>query len=86
MIIMKTIEKREFIYSHLHQFDENFINEMYQKMHSKLDGNDPVVGYDELGKPIKKSQFIADIKEAEAQIERGEYLTIDELEKEAKQW
>lgn len=48
--------------------------------------NDPVIGYDETGKVINKSQFIADLKEAESQIEKGEYLTIEDLEKESEQW
>lgn len=86
MEIIKTLEKRDYIHSHLHKIDENFINEIYQKMYSTIEENDLIVGYDASGKPIKKSQFIADIKEAEAQIERGEYITIEELEKESKTW
>ncbi|MCK5135864.1 MAG: hypothetical protein KAR19_08780 [Bacteroidales bacterium] len=51
---------------------------MYQKIQSLLD-DDPVIGYDASGKVIKKSQFVADIREAEVQIARGEYLTIEHL-------
>ena len=83
---MKTLEKRDYIHSHLHLTNEDFINEVYQKMRSSLEKGNPVVGYGASGEPIKKSQFIADIKEAEAQIERGEYLTIEELEQESGQW
>lgn len=83
---MKTLEKRDYIHSHLHQANENFINEVYQKMRSTLEGNNPIVGYGASGEPLKKSQLIADIKEAEAQIERGEYLSIEELEQESSQW
>ena len=86
MKTVKTVEKRDYIHSHLHQTDESFINEMYLKMHSAIEKNDPVVGYDASGKPIRRTQFIADIKEAEAQIERGEYVTLDELIKESKTW
>ena len=35
---------------------------------------------------LTKSQFVADIKEAEAQIEQGDYLTIENFEKEASKW
>ncbi len=83
---MKTVEKRDYIHSHLHQIDENFINEVYQKIRAFINGENPIVGYDASGKPIKKNQFIADIKEAEAQIEKGEYITIEELEKESETW
>ncbi|MCF8357092.1 MAG: hypothetical protein K9H48_21835 [Melioribacteraceae bacterium] len=83
---MNVIEKRDFIHNYLHRANEDFINEVYKKMLSVLKEDNPVVGYGENDEPINKSQFIADIKEAEAQIERGEYLTIDELEKESGQW
>ncbi|MEN8157556.1 MAG: hypothetical protein ABFS10_11445 [Bacteroidota bacterium] len=85
MIIMSLLKKRDYIHSHLHQIGEDLINEVYQKMNSHLE-NDPVIGYDESGKVIKKSQLMADLKEAESQIERGEYLTIEDLEKESEQW
>lgn len=83
---MKTVEKRDYIHSHLHQIDETFINEVYQKIRKLIDKKDTVVGYDASGKPIKKSRFVADIKEAEMQIEKGEYITIEELEKESETW
>jgi len=83
---MKTIEKRDYIHSHLHQIDENHVDEMYQKIRSLIVEKDPIVGYDASNKPIKKSQFVAEIKEAEAQIEKGEYITIEELEKESEKW
>lgn len=83
--VMNVLKKRDYIHSHLHQVDESLIDELYRKIHSRLT-EDPVVGYNASGAVIRKSQFIADIKEAEAQIERGEYLTIEELEKEAREW
>ena len=86
MEVMNALEKRDYIHSHLHQINENLIDEVFQKMQNSLQKNDPVVGYDASGQPISKSQFVADLKESEAQIERGEYLTIEELEKESEQW
>jgi len=86
MEIMNTLEKRDFIHSHLHQVDDILINEVYKKMQNSLQKPDHVVGYDAAGQAISKSPFVADLKEAEAQIERGEYLTIEELEKESEQW
>ena len=29
---MNTVEKRDFIHSHLHQMDENTINDLYEKL------------------------------------------------------
>ncbi|HSH50383.1 MAG TPA: hypothetical protein VK982_01525 [Bacteroidales bacterium] len=61
---------------------------MYQKIRALIVEKDLVVVFDASNKPIKKSQFIADIREAEAeaQIEKGEYITIEELEKESEKW
>lgn len=33
-----------------------------------------------------KSQFVAELKEAEQQIENGDYLSLDEFEKSAEKW
>ena len=86
MIIMGTLEKRDFIHSHLHQIDEEFINEVYQKMQAKIENDNPVVGYSAFGAPITKKHLLADLKEAESEIERGDFVTIEELEEEAKNW
>ncbi len=51
---MRTVEKRDYIHSHLHQFNKDFIDEVYQKMSSIIEENNPVTGYDASGKPIKK--------------------------------
>ncbi len=83
---MNIIEKRDFIHSHLHQLDEEHINKLYQKVYSFISEDNPVVGYHASGKAIRKKQFIADLIEAEKQIERGEFTTIEDLEKESEQW
>jgi len=36
--------------------------------------------------PFTSAEFVNDIKEAEAQIEKGNYLPIEVFEKETKQW
>jgi len=38
------------------------------------------------GNVLTKSEFINDIKEAELQIEKGDYLSVDDFEKESNQW
>lgn len=81
-----TLEKRDFIHSHLHLMDEKSVNEMYQKMYTELKENNPVIGYRASGEPIEKMQLIADLIEAEKQIERGEYMTLEELDEDSKSW
>ena len=86
MIEMKTLEKRDYIHSHLHLIDEKIISEMYQKMYSELEENNPIVGYRSSGEPITKRQLLADLIEAEKQIDRGECMTLEELEEDSKKW
>ena len=38
------------------------------------------------GDGLTKSEFINDIKKAELQIEKGDYLPMDDFEKESNQW
>jgi len=33
---MNSLEKRDFIHNHLHQVDENLLNEVYEKLHSYI--------------------------------------------------
>jgi hypothetical protein len=37
-------------------------------------------------KPLTKEESLADLREGMAQYERGDYITIDEMEKEAATW
>jgi hypothetical protein len=83
---MNNIEKRDFIHSHLHQLNEELVSELYQRMYSFMKDENPVVGYNLSGRAIRKKQFVSDLKVAEKQIERGEYTTIEDLEKESEQW
>lgn len=83
---MNTIEKRDYIHSHLHKLDEELVHEMYIKIRARLDKDDPIIGYDATQNPIRRSQLVKDINESEEQIKKGEYLTIDELEKESETW
>lgn len=36
--------------------------------------------------PMTKEEFVARIREAKEQIDRGDYFTIEELEREMKEW
>jgi len=48
---------------------------------------EPAIGFSmNDGQPISKAKLLSDLKEAEAQIERGECVTLEELAKEAETW
>ena len=50
---------------------------------SKID--DPIVGYSN-GSPITKKQFVKRIDAAEKRIAKGEFISQDDVEKEASNW
>ena len=81
---MNMVEKRDFIHSHLHIADDGLINELYQKIQSTIKEKQMIVGFYAKGGEISINQFLKDLKEAELQIEKGDFLTIDEMEKEAQ--
>lgn len=64
---------------------QNRTKMVYSLAKEYTENDDNVMGY-HIKVPIKKSHLLADLKEAEAQIERGEYVTIDELKKESETW
>lgn len=78
--------KKKYIENHLHELDENTVNELFEKIYSVVNKNDLVAGYDATGKPILKKQLIEDIFQSEAQIRNGDFITLEQLEEESKKW
>jgi hypothetical protein len=52
----------------------------------KLLEEEMIVGYTTKGKPLTKKEYGLRLETAEQQIVRGEYLTQEDLEKEAEDW
>ena len=63
---MKSIEKREYIHSHLHQLDDNTVDEFYEKLRKTN---------------VLKEKLISRAKKSEKDIESGNVLTREELER-----
>ena len=78
---MNILEKRDFIHSHLHIADDKLINELYLKIQSSIKRKKMIVGFDAKGEEISVNQFLKDLKEAEFQIEKGDFFTMDEMDK-----
>ncbi len=65
-----------------------------QKLHQFVDKGDEqmlrilyamIVEYKK-AEPYTKQQFVEDIKSAEQQIDQGDFLTIEQFEKESQKW
>ena len=83
---MNNNQKKEYIENHLHELDENTVNELFEKISSVVNKKDFVAGYDATGTPILKKQLIEDILQSETQIRNGNFITLEQLEEEAKSW
>jgi hypothetical protein len=80
---MTAIALRKELQQYISHADERFLRMVYSlaKEYSK----EGLVGYS-IGKPISKSRLLHSLTEADTQIEKGEYITIDALEKESETW
>jgi hypothetical protein len=85
MIIMTATALRKEVQKYISRADERFLRMVHSLAKEYVKNDDKVIGY-HVGKPIKKSHFLAELKEAEEQIEQGKYITINDLEKESKKW
>lgn len=83
---MNIEQLRQKMHTYIKHADEKMLRMMHTLANEYHQENDnEIVGY-LLGKPITKKQMLKELKEAEAKIEKGEYITIEELEKESKEW
>ena len=55
-------------------------------MNEELNHSDDVVAYTVQGKPLTKDQYIDKVKNADKAIDRGEFTTVEDLEKEVENW
>ena len=84
---MSTAEKRQTLQKRIEEMDDKFINMVYAMMEAYVTKEDPIIGYDIEGNPkrasVMKKIYDEQVKNA---IEKGEYITIDDLEKEMETW
>ena len=84
-ILMSTVDMR----AEVHQMIDEVDNALLEAIHAMLGAykkrqeEDPVVGYEIDGTPVKLSTLE---KQADEAVEKGEYITLEELEKESEQW
>lgn len=79
-------KKKKYIENHLHELDENTVNELFEKIYSVVNKTDLVAGFDATGAPILKKKLIEEILQSEDQIRNGEFITLEQMEEESKNW
>lgn len=82
---MSTAELRKHLHMIIDKADERFLRMAYSLANEYTKGEDNVVAF-RAGKAITKHQLYRELKKAEDEIEKGDYLTIEDFDKESEQW
>ena len=82
---MGAVELRKELHNLIDHADERFLRMVHSLASEYTKDESEVVAF-RAGKSITKNQLYLELKEAEKEIENGDYLTIEEFEKESSQW
>jgi len=94
LIIMSTQQIKEMLHQRIEQVDESFLRVMYAMAEAymkeieeaELEKQINSVPPNPNWKPLTEKELVARLEESSAEVDRGEYITIEDLEKEAEQW
>jgi mevalonate pyrophosphate decarboxylase len=81
---MGALELRDSLLQYINQADERLLKVVKAVMESYWE--EEIVAYTIDGKPLTKLAYKEELKEAKAEIERGEFTTQEDLEKESENW
>lgn len=85
---MTTMDIKEDILTAINKADSRLlrlINALIKSYH-EAEQEEEIVAHTVDGKPLTLAEYRQDIMKAEAEIDRGEYITQEDLEKEVRSW
>ncbi|MFA7445409.1 MAG: hypothetical protein WCY89_05635 [Flavobacteriaceae bacterium] len=80
-----TIRKYRFIEKFM-KFVNNDNIKLFEEFLSEKAKTEEIVAYTVQGQPLTKEQYSKEIRQADASIDSGQYTTVEDLEKEVKNW
>ena len=83
--MMGITELRKSIHAYIDHADKDLLSEVYALVNQYVKNEGLTITY-RAGKSLTKEQLHQELIEAEAEIERGDFLTIEEFEKASKKW
>lgn len=81
---METTELRKKVIEYVNQADEDtlrVVNDVIENYIFKK-----IVAYSSQGKPLSKEDYIESIKTADASMDNGEFISVEDLENEVRDW
>ncbi len=82
---MGAAELRDELHQYIDIADERFLRMVHSLANEYAKDEENVVAY-RAGKAITKNQLYQELKESKTEIERGDYMTIEDFDKESEQW
>ena len=82
---MATLDLRQSVMEYVKKADNRFLR-LVKAMADNYHEKDDVVAYSVDGKPLSMEQYNQELMDAEAEIERGETTSVEDLQKEAENW
>lgn len=82
---MSILELRKSLHKIIDSADERFLRMVNSMADEYEKGENNTVTY-RAGKPMTKKQLYRELKESEAEIENGKYMSLDDFAKESEQW
>ena len=82
---MSTAQIKKDLHKYVDTVDTPFLYAVYNLMKVHMEENTPV-GYNIKGEPISAHQLKIRVKAAQARMDKGEFTSQEELEKEAASW
>ena len=81
-------EQRSHVPTLLEKVDDEFFSTVYAMLETyvRKQQPNPVIGYEADGTPITAQAFLRQADKAMEDVDRGEYITLEELEKESEAW
>jgi len=66
--------------------NESFLKVVHSMLTTYVQEQDPVIGYNAAGKPMYASVAKEEFKARHEAVDRGEFITLEELKKESETW
>ena len=82
---MATLDFRQSVLEYVKRADNRFLR-LVKVMADNYHEKDDIVAYTVDGKSLTLEQYNQELLDAEAEIERGETISLEDLEKEARDW
>ena len=85
---MSTTQIKAEITAYLDEVDDSFLKAVHAVLaaYTQKKEADPIIGYNVDGKPMRASEAKVEFKRRLEAVERGEYITLEELKKESETW